>query len=235
MRRRIIQQSNGKLDPRMLAESDVYKLAKRGAGDLMLLMPKIRNPIKRMMLRQFAETLTFMSLCIIYDVKASRSLVDVVRRVANGIFTAATAAMGARLLRKVIERERWRFVDPDMGDNKIVEEVRAAQRNHPQLILRACRDSGLVFAASIRGFGLEEEQSTGRPPNDAKGNARENARAFYAMVPMTSAFFLTMILDNPKDPFLMLLRRDEGADFEAQIRRLDRITEWQRRRLEKRP
>jgi hypothetical protein len=235
MRRRIIQQSNGKLDPRMLAESDVYKLAKKSAGDLVLIMPKIRNPIKRMMLRQFAETLTFMSLCIIYDVKASRSLVGVIRSISNGIFTPATAALGARLLRKVIERERWRFVDPDMGDNRILEEVRAAQRDHPELILRACRDSGLVFAASIRGFGLEEQQSKGQPPNDAKGNARENARAFYAMVPMTSAFFLTMILDNPKDPFLMLLRRDEGANFEAQIRRLDRITEWQRRRLEKTP
>jgi hypothetical protein len=55
------------------------------------------------------------------------------------------------------------------------------------------------------------------------------------MVPMASAFFLTMILDNPKDPFLMLLRRDEGATLEAQVRRLDRITEWQKRRLEKRP
>lgn len=235
MRRRIIQQSNGKLDPRMLVESDIFKLAKKGASDTMKIVPKIRNPIKRMMLRQFVETLTFMSMCIIYDVKASRSLVGVVRSISNGIFTAATAALGARLLRKVIERERWRFVDPDMGNNKILEEVRAAQRDHPELILRACRDSGLVFAASIRGFGLEEEQSKGRPPNDATGTARENARALYAMIPMTSAFFLTMILDNPKDPFLMLLRRDEGADFEAQIRRLDRITEWQRRRLEKRP
>lgn len=235
LRRRLIQQSSGRLDPRMLDESDVYKLAKKGAKDILAITPRVRNPIKRLAVQQFAEAAAFIMFSMAYDVKPERSLAGTIRGLANGLFTAPTAAVGARFLRQIIESEGSRFVDPDIGDNRILDEVRVTARDHPEILLRACRDSGLAFAASVKGFGLEERHRRGRPPNDATGVARENARAYYALLPIVSAIFLTMNLDDPDNRFLATLRKDEGKSVAEQIRRLDRISEWQRRRLETRP
>jgi hypothetical protein len=233
LRRRIIQQSSGRRDPRMLTESDVHKLAKKTASDFMAMLPRIRNPAKRFALDQLARSAAFMMLCIAYDVKPPGSLSETVRSIANGIFRGSAAALGAAMLRRVLERESGRFVDPQFGENKIIQEVLETQRKAPALLLRACRDSGLALQASIKGFGLEENQRKGRPPNHLKGTARENARAFYALLPMSTGFFLSMNLDNPNDAFLTMLRTDEGAKLESVVRRLDRASEWQRRRLER--
>lgn len=233
MRRRIIQQSSGRRDPRMLVENDVHKLAKKTAGDFMAMLPRIPNPAKRFSLDQLAQSAAFITICIAYDVKPPRSLGETVRSIANGIFHGSAAALGAAMLRRVLERESGRFVDPQFGENKTIQEVREAQQKAPALILRACRDSGLALQASIKGFGLEDNQRKGQPPNNLKGTARENARAFYALLPMSTGFFLSMSLDNPNDAFLTMLRKDEGAKLESVVRRLDRVSEWQRRRLER--
>jgi hypothetical protein len=233
MRRRIIQQSSGRLDPRMLTESDVHKLAKKAADDVAGVLPRIRNPAKRFAFNQFAQSIAFMTICIAYDVKPPRSLGETIRSIAKGVFSGSTASLGATMLRRIIERERGRFVDPQFGDNKMIQEVRETERKAPALLLRACRDSGLAWQASVKGFGLEERQGKGRPPNDLKGVARENARAFYALLPISTGFFLSMSLDNPNDSFLALLRKDEGEKLASEVQRLDRISEWQRRRLER--
>jgi hypothetical protein len=233
MRRRLIRQSNGRYDPRMLAEPDVRKLAAKSAEDILRISP-IRNRVKRAFARQFAEELSFVIIQTTYDVRPSPSIEAVIRRVANAIFKAP-AALGARLIRKVLDNEGARFVDPQIGNNRILEEIRSTQRDQPELILRACRDSGIAFAALTRAFGLEEQHQNGHPPNELTGTARENARTFYALLPLASAYLLAWNLDFPKSQALAMLRKSEGAEFEYQLRRLDRISEWQRRRLEKRP
>lgn len=233
LRRRIIQQSSGRRDPRMLSESDALKLAKKAASDIVQLMPRIRNPAKRFALGQFTEAVAFVIISAAYAVKMPRTFGESVRSIANGLFHRSSAALGATMLRKSLERTRNELVDPTFGSNKLIEVVQIALATNPLLILRACRDSGIVFESSIKGFGLTERHRRGRPPNDAKGTARENARAFYALLPMVSALFLSMNIDNPNNRFLMMLRKDEGAAFAQHVRRLDRVAEWQQRRLEK--
>jgi hypothetical protein len=231
VRRRLIRQSNGRYDPRMLAEPDVRKLAAKSAEDILRIIP-IRNRVKRMITKQFAEELSFVMIQTIYDVHPSPSVGAVIRRVANGLFKAP-AALGARLIQKVLNSEGARFVDPQIGSNKIMEEIRSTQRDRPQLILRACRDSGIAFAALTKTFGLEEQGQNGRLLNDLTGTARENARTFYAFLPLVSAYLLAWNLDFPNSRPLAMLRKSEGAEFENKVRRLDRITERYRDRLGK--
>jgi hypothetical protein len=231
LRRRAVQISNGRVDPRTMVESDARKLAGAMAADLLRIV-KIRNPIKRQFLKQFTDELSFVVVCMTYNVLPNRSLVNVFRRIANAIFTAGTAPLAAQRLRRVLDSERARLVDPTVGDNKILKEIDIASRNDPGLLLRACHDSGLAFASAQRAFG-SDRTSPRRPPSDLKGAARDTVRTFYALLPMISALFLAFNLDDPESKFLINLRRSQGATFERNLRRLDRITEWQRRRLEK--
>lgn len=136
------------------------------------------------------------------------------------------------MLRKALEKERERYVDPTVGNNKIVREIRSTARERPELILRSCRDTGLGFTATQRAFGLENLEKR-RPPNHLKGTARDTVRAFYAMFPLGMAILLTFNLDDPESKFLAFLRKNEGAEFEDYVRRWGRITDWQQDRWER--
>ena len=230
MGRRLIRQSNGRFDPRMLTEPDVRKLAGKGAEDILRLTP-IRNKMKRMFARQIIEELHFVILQTIYDVRPSPSINAVIRRVANGIFVAPAGALGARLIRKILDAEGRRFVDPKIGENRILTEIEDTLRDQPQLILTACRDSGLAFAAANRALGLENQKHQVRPPEELKGTERETVRTVYALLPLISAYLLAWNLDFPNSRALSMLRKSEGAEFESAVRRADRISEWYRQRL----
>lgn len=232
LRRRLIRQHSNILNLHELDEPDVRRLAKTASKDVLRIV-SIKNPIKRALMKQFAEALCFVTVKIIYDVKPLPSFPEAMRKVANGIFQAPVAALSARFLHKALRSEGPRFVDPTMGRNKILDEIRTTERNRPQLILQACRDSGSAFAAATRAFGLEQLQRNGRPPNDLKGPARDNVRTIYAFLPLVSAYFLAFNLDSPKSRFLSMLRTSGGIELERQIKRLDNFSEWQRRRLEK--
>ena len=234
MGRRLIRQSNGRFDPRMLTEPDVRKLARKAAEDILRITP-IRNRIKRAFAKQFAEELSFVMIQTIYDVRPSPSINAVIRRVANGLFVSPAGALGAKLIRKVLDVEGGRFVDPRVGNNRILKEIKDTLRDQPQLILTACRDSGLAFAAANRALGIENQTQQERPSEDLKGAARENVRSAQAFLPWVSAYLLAWNLDYPKSRALAKLRETQGAVFESAVRRVDRITEWQKRRLENRP
>jgi hypothetical protein len=230
-RRWLIRQSSGFLDPRDLYEEDIRRLSVKAARDVLKIV-LVKNPIKRTIAKQFIEEVYFVVLQTVYSARPFPSIGASIRRVANGIFRAPTVALGARFLRNALKSEGPRFVDPAIGDNQILREIDSTQRDQPHLILRACRDSGLALLAVRRGFGNKDEHPPGPPPK-LTGAARENARFFYAVIPMFSAFFLAINLDNPKNRFLTILRTSEGKLLEEQVRRFDRIVEWHSRRLER--
>jgi len=232
LRRRFAQLSNGRIDPRSIVESDARKAASLMSADLLKIV-NIRNPIKRQFAKQFFDEVSFAVICVTYNVLPNRSLTNVMRRIANGIFTAGTAGLAARWLRKVLDSERERFTDPTVGNNKILREIEATAHDRPDLLLQACRDSGLVFAAGQRAFGMTNTGPVRAPPKNLKGNARDTARTFYALLPMISALFLIFNLDDPESKVLIKLRQSQGADLEKDLRRWDRVIEWQHRRMEK--
>lgn len=231
MRRRNLQVSNRRIHPETMVESEARKLATTMARDL-LRIANIRNAIKRQFLTQFAEEFSFLVVCMTYNVLPVNSLSNVFRKIGRALFTLGTVAAASRVLRKVVESERDRFVDPTVGHNKILKEIDVTQRDRPQLLLRACQDSGLALAAGQRAFGYDQMKRK-RRTNASNGKERETARIFFAVIPLVSAYFLAFNLEDPNSPFLATLRQSHGAVFEQQVRRLDRISEWQRRRLER--
>jgi hypothetical protein len=236
MMRRFIKQQTGRVvDPSDMQESDIARFARTWAKHLSTIFPPIRNPLKRAIANEVATTMVFVMLSAMYNVERPRSFFSSVRRIADAIFTGPTVALGARFLRTIIERESQRLIDPDIGTNKMLVELRTVEREDPELILRACRDSGLAYAAAQRAFGYD--QNPPRRPDPATMTAREKeaARMFYALLPTVTGYFLTMLIDNPKDRFLSVLRKDEGKTFTEYLRRLDRVTIKQVRRLETRP
>jgi hypothetical protein len=235
MRLRLIKQSNGKLDPRMLKEKDARKLANNTAEEMLAATPPIRNLGKRLALRQCILSLSYVIVCVTYDIRAKTSFVNSIRNIAEAVFEGSTASLGSSLLRKHIERERGRLVDPVIGDNALLREIRETAETKPEMLLRACRDAGLLFAASKTGFGYDDSPPPKIDPNAAKGKARETARMIFSLLPVVTAFLLTFILDDPDNKFLSLLREDEGAKFTKLVARLDRMNLRQLQRLESRP
>ena len=230
LRRRLIQQSSGRYDPRMFNETDARRLAHRMADDVIAITP-IRNNAKREMAKQFAVELSFVIIQMTFNVRTSSpSVGEAVRKIASGMFMGAFATLGARHLKKMLESEGPRFVDPELGDNRLLEEIRSTQRTQPHLLAQACLDSGLAFAACERAFEIQGRHDS-RSPHNLTGTAREHARGFYWFLPMVSAYFLTFALDYPQSQFLELVRRSNGAVLEQKVRRLNRVTEWRRRRL----
>jgi len=235
MRERLIKQSNGKLDPRMLTNRDVGKVAKKAADEMLAMVPPIRNLGKRLVLRQAVLSFSYVIVSVTYNVPAKTSFVRSIRDIGNAIFDRSTASLGSSLLRKHLERERGRLVDPVIGDNALLREIRETAETKPEMLLRACRDAGLLFAASKTGFGYDDSPPPKIDPNATKGKARETARMIFALLPVITAFLLTFILDDPDSKFLTLLREDEGAKFTKLVARLDRMNMWQMQRLETRP
>jgi hypothetical protein len=123
MRKRLIKYSNGKLDPRMLSQKDARKLANKTTEEMLTAMPPIRNLGKRLVFRQTMLSLTYVVFCVTYDIRAKTSLSDSIRNIANTIFEGSTASLGSSLLRKHLERERGRLVDPTIGDNALLREI----------------------------------------------------------------------------------------------------------------
>lgn len=232
MRRRMLQISNRRIDPRMMVESDARKLASMITNDLLKVV-KIGNAVKREIARQFFDEANFVIVCMTYNVLPTRSLGNVLRTIGKAIFTAGTATVGAQALRKMLEGERERFVDPTIGENKILKEIEATLRDQPALILRACLDTGIAFAAMQRGFGIVAPTRPKRPPGKLTAKEREAERTFNAIVPLASSYLLAWNLDYPSSKALAALRRSGGAELERTVRRLDRISEWSRRRWEK--
>jgi hypothetical protein len=180
-----------------------------------------------------AHELSFVMVSMFYDTRPSYSVMQAIRGIANAVVRGPGAAIVAKFIRGAFEAERLRYIDPEIGDNKMITEIQETCLHQPDLLLRACRDSGLAFAASVRGFGLVDQQRRLRVPNDAKGKERETVRTFYFMLPALSGFFLSMNIDDPQHQVLAFVRKSDGKALEERVRRLDRISEYKIRKLGK--
>jgi hypothetical protein len=227
MRRRIVKQSNGRLDPRMMQESDARKLGKKIASETMQGLPRIRNMAKRTLLKQTLETLFFVLVCITYEIEPDRSIPGALRNLANGLFKSEMVPVGATFLRKALDSERRRLVDPEAGENQIIEDLGKMIHECPELILRGCNDSRLLLSGSAKGFGFDKT-----PPPEPSPSA---AQMFRLARPFISGLLISFNYENPKSKFLTFIRRDEGGAVEEQARRMDRIAMWHARKLGARP
>jgi hypothetical protein len=232
IRRRLIDQSNGRYDPHMLTARSLRNLSSKTAVEIIEALPPC-HPIKRALFLQLLEAFTTAIFSAMYDVKP-QALGDMsLRQIAEWLFRAPHKLLGRKLLSKVFDREKLRIVDPALCDNRLLSQLHTMRREQPEQLLLAVRDSGIFFDRCIRVFGPGRRETVLVNVNELKGRAKENARSIYALFPVLSLFFVSMQIDYPDSEAMLKLRASDGAELEAYLRKWHRLSGPLAKRLQR--